>query len=59
MKYTKRPNMIRALRRFRDDRSGIIALEAIILLPLAMFVLVMLFSFFPTFLTVDAHVRAT
>ena len=59
MKYIKRPNMIRALRRFRDDRSGIIELEAIILLPLTMFVLVMLFSFFHTFRTVNDHVKAT
>lgn len=49
----------RILRRLRNDRSGIIALEAIILLPLTMFTLLMLFSFFHVYRSVNDHVKAT
>lgn len=47
------------LRRFRDDRSGIIALEAIVLLPLMMFTFIMLFTFFHMYRAVNDHVKAT
>jgi Flp pilus assembly protein TadG len=49
----------RALRRFRNDRSGIIALEAIILLPMMVFTFVMLFTFFHMYRAVNDHVKAT
>lgn len=48
-----------ALRRFRNDRSGIISLEAVVLLPLMMFTFVMLFSFFHMYRAVNDHVKAT